>query len=184
MGAWGAGSFENDSALDWLGELRRGEASLREALNDAAGATRLLDVDGASAAVAAAELVAESRGRKGQLRLPKDATLWLAAQKVPFTDEIVELAHRAVTRVLASSELQQLWDEAGPTNDWRLVNQALLRRLAGIPARKRAPGGAAARKQSEAKAEADGGEAKKKPGRKKKAPDTKEDGAAKKKPKG
>jgi hypothetical protein len=184
VGAWGAGSFENDAALDWLGELRRGEASLREALNDAASASRPLDVDGASAAIAAAELVAESRGQKGQLRLPKDATLWLAAQKVPFPDEVVTLAHQAVTRVLASSELQQLWDEQGPNNDWRIVTQTLLRRLASLSSKKRTATSTDAKKPKVADANDAGGEGAKKPGRKKKAPDGETVRAGKKEPEG
>ena len=45
MGAWGAGSFENDESLDWLDELEeRGEAALRDALEPVAGAVEDVEV--------------------------------------------------------------------------------------------------------------------------------------------
>jgi hypothetical protein len=59
MGAWGHRTFENDSALDWLGDLAEGDPSLvGEALDVAAGSAEdaYLEVDEASAALAAAEL--------------------------------------------------------------------------------------------------------------------------------
>jgi hypothetical protein len=113
MGAWGSGSFDNDSALDWLGDLADGDADLRQTLEAAAGADAdaYLEVDEASAAVAAAEIVAAGHG-KGEDRLHEDAHAWLAAHP-GLPDDLVSLAHRAVERVIAASELQEVLGTRG-----------------------------------------------------------------------
>jgi hypothetical protein len=131
MGAWGHGSFENDSALDWLGELLDGKASLvKKALQTVAKypADEYLDADDASAALAAAELVAAALG-KGDERLNKNATEWLAAHRDEAAKVGADLAHRAVDRVYRESELRELWDENGPQTPWHADVEELLRRL-------------------------------------------------------
>ncbi|MEA2751624.1 MAG: hypothetical protein QOI41_5767 [Myxococcales bacterium] len=131
MGAWGPGSFENDSALDWFGDLEDGGVELlRETLEHAADADddEYLEVDEASAALAAAEIVAAARG-KGDERLDDDAVEWTAGSRRDITDADLALARRAVVRVIAKSEVQELWDEGGTNNEWRPVVGELLRRL-------------------------------------------------------
>lgn len=136
MGAWGSGAFENDGALDWLGELR-GVASLRRTLGKAEKGRRALEVDDASAVIAAAELVAAARGH-GARGLPQEATEWLAAHAGRVTAADARLAKQAVGHVLAASELQELWEEAGGRADdpWRRSVGRLQARLTR-PARKR-----------------------------------------------
>ena len=55
MGAWGSGSFENDAALDWAGEIRS-LGDLREPIDrlKAAGSGHV-DVDLACEVIAAAD---------------------------------------------------------------------------------------------------------------------------------
>jgi Domain of unknown function (DUF4259) len=181
MGTWGAGSFENDSVLDWLADVcsgrgfadvEEGEADVvREALAAVAdaGEDEYLDADDAQPALAAAEIVAAARG-KGDDRIADqdDLMAWLAGRRDAFTDADLDLARRAVERVLARSELQQLWDENGPDNEWRPVVKELLRRLA--------PNGAGAKRPIAARKPA----ATKKPAAKKKPAATKKPAPAKK----
>lgn len=131
MGAWGEKPFENDSALDWLGDL--GEvADLRNKLSSVADAVDYLDVDDGSAAIAAAEIVAAAGD--GELgRLATDASAWLGQHGKEIVDSDRALAVRAVERVLGSdSELAALWDEGDTDNEWR-------RDVAGLVARLVAP---------------------------------------------
>jgi Domain of unknown function (DUF4259) len=148
MGTWGAGSFENDAVMDWLGEIEDGGVQMvRNALDTVADADadEYLDVDDAQAALGAAEIVAAASG-KGDDRIAKQKKLapWIAAHQKEFRDADVGLAARAVERVLTRSELQELWDEGGTDNDWRPVVGELLRRL-------RPEGGGPAPKQPTAK---------------------------------
>lgn len=132
MGAWGHKSFDNDSALDWLGELVDGDAELvEEALDAVADAEEdaYLEVDEASAALAAAELVAAALG-KGDERLNDDATEWLEEHRAAARAIGAARARRAVERVYESSELRELWDENGDDTEWHADVRELLHRLA------------------------------------------------------
>lgn len=135
MGAWGAGSFENDSALDWLDSFcddsGAGIAPIVEALTAIAELTSAdyLEVDEASDAIAAAELIAALQGRP-PLHLPDCATAWLNAQHVIIDPGLIVLALGVVDRVKANSELQDLWSESGgPDSEWHAVIADLEMRL-------------------------------------------------------
>lgn len=131
MGAWGHGTFENDTALDWLGDLREGAPSLVEDALIAvaeAGADQYLDADECCAALAAAELVAAARG-KGEDRLSKGAGTWFAEHRATVAVVEMDLARRAVERVSGASELRELWDENGADTEWHANVRELLRRL-------------------------------------------------------
>jgi hypothetical protein len=114
MGAWGPGVFENDSALDWVGELDGGHAGsvaehVRRTFAEAVGMD-YVDVDQGSWVLAAAAVVA-SQLPSAPVELPES----LAAVTLPVDDDLRGLAVRAVDRVLlpATSELAALW--AGDT---------------------------------------------------------------------
>jgi len=131
MGAWGHGSFENDSALDWTeNSFKRGgaaavDAALRHAAESAEDA--YLDVDEASAAVAAAEFVAAARD--GDLSKLDSLQNDFAAHRQSLTSpHLVALARQALERVLRNSELQELWGE-GQDKSWLNEMSNLLTRL-------------------------------------------------------
>lgn len=131
MGAWGHKSFENDSALDWLGDVADGDPStVGDALDAVAEAAPDddLEVDDASAALAAAELVAAALG-KGDDRLNSSALTWLADHRAAAATIGATRARRAVERVLESSELRELWDENGSDTDWHRDVRELIQRL-------------------------------------------------------
>jgi len=132
MGAWGHETFENDSACDWLGDLRESDASLvGDALDEVAGADddAYVEVDAASAALAAAELVAAVLG-KGDDRLHEKAAAWLTENREAVQEIGAARARRAVERVYKSSELRELWDENGEDTEWHSDVRELLTRLA------------------------------------------------------
>ncbi|XXY16026.1 DUF4259 domain-containing protein [Sorangium sp. So ce216] len=131
MGAWGYGSFENDSALDWLHEVVEAEPALVGAALDGVATADdqvYLEVDECSAALAAAELVAAALGR-GDDRLNDDAAAWLRDHRDEIRGVGAARARRAVERVVQGSELRELWDENGADTEWHAGVRELLKRL-------------------------------------------------------
>ena len=132
MGAWGPGPFDNDSALDFLADVLNGEGSwesvtgiltaIAEADDDA-----YVDVDDASGALVAAELVAARHGKPLEYT-PDEVLDWLKALGSPATLEHRLIAVAAVRRVLENSELQELW-EAGPDSEWTKAGEDIITRL-------------------------------------------------------
>jgi hypothetical protein len=135
MGAWGAGVFENDEALDWLGDLVEANdlGPIRAALAGAQGGG-FLEADAAIAVLAAAEVVAALRGRP-MADPPEQLGEVLAAGHVADDAELVPAALSAVRRVRERSELRELWDDVG-SEDWVSALEDLEARLrALIPAK-------------------------------------------------
>jgi hypothetical protein len=115
MGAWGTGPFENDDVLDWLPEWEDADdlTPARLAVMEAVLADEYLEAPEASRAVAAAEIIAASRGA-GSAALPEGVSQWLRAHPDAADADDADAAGRAIDRVLAdNSELNELWDEAG-----------------------------------------------------------------------
>jgi hypothetical protein len=131
MGAWGEGVFENDTALDWLGELEEQPLiqTVTIALSDAAGETDYLDASLGCEALAAAELVAYALGRAPS---EPDERLAALADDLDGLRDHAALAARAVTVIADSdrSELTDLWTEDGPNPTWDAVLADLRSRLA------------------------------------------------------
>jgi hypothetical protein len=136
MGAWGAETFANDDAMDWVAELEAAPdlRVLRAALDAAAEDDgEYLDAPVGSVALAAAEVVAALRGRPAA-ELPEEVGGWVAAHRAAPEAELVGLAARAVDAVAGEpsrSELRALWDEAAPEDRdaWRAGVADLRRRL-------------------------------------------------------
>ena len=99
MGARGHDAFSNDHALDGVDGLL------------AAG-----DTGPVQGALAAAEIVAAVRGKPGA-DLPKKLVAWQAGKSRP-SDALLELARRAVAKVMQDSELKDLWVESGNPQAW------------------------------------------------------------------
>lgn len=148
MGTWGAGSFQNDWALDWLGGLREsGDASrvrsalsrvveqggtkysppsILERLRGRRRHTEWLTAGVASKALAAAEVVAASLGHPAA-NLPDGITAWLQQHSASFPSDLVPLARQAVGIVKANSELKDLWEEGDATELKNAVDCLVLR---------------------------------------------------------
>lgn len=119
MGATGTGPFENDDALDLLGDLEDAapddRASRVLAVLDAVLASPgSVDAPELSEALAAAAAVGASLSPSeaaGEPYLPE----WLAEQPLPDDEELVEKSRRVLRHAIRSREGEwwELWDEAG-----------------------------------------------------------------------
>ena len=130
MGAWGAGSFENDAALDWADSVRS-LADVRgpfERLK--AGGTTYVDADLACEVIAAAEAVALLMGRRSR-DFPDELAEQLAGAGEPDPN-LYHQARAAVLQVMRNSELAELWAEGAAesqVNEWQAELTRLIERL-------------------------------------------------------
>ena len=131
MGAWGHSSFENDDALDWVGDLEESTdtSAIIEALNAVTDdAEDYIEAPECSMAIAAAEVVAALNGNGAPSR-PEEVTEWLKEKPKPEASLIAK-ARQAIDIVLADSELKELWEEN--TEDfpkWTAALEELISRL-------------------------------------------------------
>ena len=129
-GAWGDGSFENDDAMDWVNDcVHATSAAVVKAALDSVLAADVVEAPDASAAIAAAEVVAASLGKPSPA-IPANLNAWLAGQPRAQIAAQAALAERALTKIEdpRHSELGQLWSE-GKTNQWLSKVQALHARI-------------------------------------------------------
>jgi hypothetical protein len=132
MGAWDAGSFQNDTALDWVGDLCEdgGVAMVRSALSRVNELRQppqpsviermlgkhtharepYLPADAAVQALAAAEIVAFWLGHPTQ-KFPEKLADWARRHASSFTPEFITIARQAVIAIKTKSELKDLWEE-------------------------------------------------------------------------
>ena len=137
MGAWGSGSFENDTAMDWaaevesLDDVRKPFEQLKRDTDAHEGEAELVvDSDFACELLAAAECVATLMGRRGR-DFPGDLAERLAGSGEP-DNLLFHQARNAVLHVMRLSELAELWEEAaedGAPNEWLGEMTRLIDRL-------------------------------------------------------
>lgn len=140
MGAWGAGSFENDAALDFIEEI--GSLNIITAQFDVAGNGEEIDADKSCQIIVAAECVAAMRGHPNS-DLPDELMEKLHAFG-PCNMDLFNAARDNLSAVMSRSELIELWAEEG-SGDWNRAMTDLMERL-NRPAIK--PGKAQARKKT------------------------------------
>ncbi|WP_283133165.1 DUF4259 domain-containing protein [Rhizohabitans arisaemae] len=120
MGAWGYGPFDNDGALDGLGNLNGSTDLERDmsAVMEAALKDDYVEGPEMSEAIAVACLIAAQY-------LPAEenpnAAKWLADNPFEVTDDLRDLAHSTFERALdpQDNELYDLWEEGGSLDEWR-----------------------------------------------------------------
>lgn len=123
MGTWAAGPFDNDGAADWAGALDDAEpqertALVRAALAEAADEVDYLRVDVAEVAVAAAAVVAACLPDGLELESGYAPKFLFSGERHVLPDDLVQLALRALDRVVADdSEWYELWDEGGSLDE-------------------------------------------------------------------
>ena len=130
MGAWGSGSFENDTALDWAAELRSVEDVGKPLERLKAAGSGSIDAELACEIIAAAETVAMLMGRKSR-DFPDDLGERLADAGAPDS-QLYHQARSAVLQVMRNSELAELWEESADEahdNEWLAALTGLLDRL-------------------------------------------------------
>jgi Domain of unknown function (DUF4259) len=140
MGAWGHGSFENDDASGWVSEFDAdGVGAVVSALEHVSqlGEDEYLEAPEASVAIAAAEMVASARdGDLSGLSFEDDRKAFSKHQHALTGSHLVELARRAIERILRQSELKDLWrDGVEPDRQsWFKGMDKLFSRVDRVPA--------------------------------------------------
>jgi hypothetical protein len=115
MGAWGAGTLENDNAMDFLAGFEdEPEVDALLEIFEAVTEAEYIDADDAFAAIAAAEIVAAMQG-KGSPRLPKEIKTWAAENK---PDAELLAAAKAALAAVPQSEAGELWEDSPETDRW------------------------------------------------------------------
>lgn len=140
MGAWGTGIFDNDTALDWAGDLADAEDALAlidDMLERVAGdGIDYLEAPDAEEALAAAQVVAMLQGNPGSTGAYDDEVAeWVDEHPLRVSPELAHKAHAAVLRILAPrSELAELWEESDEAAEWKACVQDLQARILGAAA--------------------------------------------------
>jgi hypothetical protein len=131
MGAWAADSFSNDDALDWLDAFTQAPTleMLRDTLDSILAEDEELEAPDCSEAIIAAEIVASLNGRPSP-KIPDDLKVWLATDHGLEAKSLTPLACKALARITAGSELQELWDQSDSKAQWRAEMAELMARLA------------------------------------------------------
>lgn len=128
MGAWGSGSFENDTALDWASEVQSIDDVRAPFERLKAVGSGYVDADLACEVIAAAEAIAMLMGRKSA-DFPDDLAERLSGEP---DNEVYHQARSAVMQVMRKSELAELWQEGAEetgNNEWLAALTGLVDRL-------------------------------------------------------
>lgn len=138
MGAWGHGTFDNDTACDWSYGLEECEdlTLVRETLSRVlAHAEEYLDSEVACEALAACEVVARLKGNWGERdAYTETADEWVKSHPITPPVELVDQAVSAIDRILTPpSELLSLEVWVDPSNqaEWRKSVEDLRARVRG-----------------------------------------------------
>jgi hypothetical protein len=128
MPGWGTGSFENDDAQAFLTALASKAPSELKEILARADQEDYLQAPDASAVIAAAEVVASAKGSPSNAA-PKQIQDWISNIEGAPSEEMIELACRAVDKVRMNSELKDLWLQAEGLNEWSASLRDLEERL-------------------------------------------------------
>ncbi|MBL4770994.1 MAG: DUF4259 domain-containing protein [Planctomycetes bacterium] len=124
MGHWGFGPFENDLALDWVGDLlAAGEGFVEATLN----VGEAIDVDRSDDWIAAAEVVATLRGHQAE-GLPLEVKAWCGGRGHPAS-RLVQRAKFVISGLLNSDEYREMAGELNTPAEFCAVLVDLLARL-------------------------------------------------------
>jgi hypothetical protein len=134
MGAWGVGTFENDTACDFAADviesssLNKISAALERVLSSRTGDLQAPD---AEEALAAADIIARLRGNFGpQSAYTNDVDRWAKSVKLSVSESLLDQARRSLLRILTPpSELLELWTESDQLKAWQSSVEELQHRL-------------------------------------------------------
>lgn len=129
MGAWKAGSFDNDDALDWVNDFadEPNREFVESTLKAAIESDEYLEAPESSMAIAAAEVVAALQGAPHPA-LPDEIQEVLSSGEITVDQNLVDLALKAVERIKTNSELKELWEESD-ASEWLSAIENLEERL-------------------------------------------------------
>jgi hypothetical protein len=132
MGTWDAGSFGNDSAVDWTYGLEKqtGLTYIEAALDRVLSSGENVEAEAGEHAIAAAEVLARLKGKSGlKDAYSETADTWVRSNQQAVPSALLLKAAQALHRVTArQSELYELWEESGDIETWiGIVNDLRLR---------------------------------------------------------
>lgn len=134
MGTWDTGPFENDNAMDWVGNLTESkDMSAIESALDAVNECEdeFIEAPDCETALAAAEVVAALLGKACDT-IPQEVAGWVKGKSKP-NDALVRKARNAVAEIGTDrSELLDLYKEAEPEHlqKWLRSIEEVKQRLA------------------------------------------------------
>lgn len=121
MSAWGADSFANDDAQDWINDLcdAPSKALIIEALMTVVktDTNEYLELRESGCAIAAAEIVAALKGVPNA-SLSNEVKKCISKLRVKADKKTIILALEAVERIKTNSEARELWEESENTCQW------------------------------------------------------------------
>jgi hypothetical protein len=129
MGTWGPAAFDNDTALDFVVVV---EEKGFKAVGKRLTAFDHLDGDDCAEAIAAAAIVAATRGHLVD-DFPIEITGRLATYRKRATEDDFVNARQALEQIEKDSEWKDLWRETGDTRQLTKVLHDLLKKLAADP---------------------------------------------------
>lgn len=134
MGAWGANTFDNDTACDWVYSLEEtNDLSLVEEAFD--NVLKLgdayIDSDVASEALAACEVIARMKGNWGvRNSYTESVDQWVEAHRVKPPEQLVQRALAVIDRIVGEdSELRASWEAEAYASQWHAAVNDLKQRL-------------------------------------------------------
>lgn len=131
MGAWGTGIFDDDSAYDYEDELVEDPlAFFRRSFEVALAQEHVGFDEGHAVTVSAAHIDALLHGTAYRHDDREGFAAWVAGHASLPVGPLRALAVKALDRVLAGSELDELWSETEQHAEWRGVLSSLRARLA------------------------------------------------------
>lgn len=127
---WDVSSFGNEEANEWLKLLINSLTTdpIANAIETVHGNDHFIDAQDGERAVAAAEVVAASRGCPSN-DFPPAALMWLKAQQYMAPDELLDKSVGVVERISKKSELRDLWDGTEAIKPWLALVADLKTRL-------------------------------------------------------
>ncbi|HXC07031.1 MAG TPA: DUF4259 domain-containing protein [Bacteroidia bacterium] len=130
LGAWGAGSFENDSGTAWVSHFRQVQSVwlVEKSILSCLSPHIHLYTDACCQAIAACEVIAALQGHTAEDFPP--ALHPLCSRIKPLADPNLNLKAIAVLeRIQDHSELRDLWEQADELNAWKRALEELRERL-------------------------------------------------------
>ena len=134
MGAWGHGTFENDTACDFGSAVADGGGIVHvaQALDRVLSCgDDYLEVSDGEEGLAAAEIVARVKGSRGvETAYTESIDTWIKSARPSVSADVIDKAKRAIGRILAdNSELVEVWAETDDFDVWKGSVEALRARL-------------------------------------------------------
>lgn len=138
MGTWGAGTFDNDDAMDWVGDFADSQddrliVDSLKAVGRELTADEYLEAPTSTSALAAAEAVAALRGKPVK-DLPNELAEALKKSRLRPDANLLRMARDVINIITtdARSELKELWDDVEPadSSEWLAATADLQARLA------------------------------------------------------